>query len=250
MISEKIIAKEFNGLWEQALPLLTPNFVSLFNAAYSVDLTELPATRFRNIPVNPAIEKHDLVAELSFQLAKVAFIEQINAAQIKAGDAIFDLALSEAIKFLKRYRHIDSFDLLKPNEISEAINIACQYDHFLAHILGKEIEFSPAISGAGFLGLCYGDLSIDDTLYEIKAVSRNIAGKDIKQLILYLALQYSTGNKKWIYAGFFNPRKAIYYRFSIDHLIYRTSGGRSSPEVFIDITDYLSVRGIEIDAIF
>ena len=73
---------------------------------------------------------------------------------------------------------------------------------------------------------------------------------DIKQLLIYLALQSSNSEEKWRYAGFFNPRRALSYRFSVDLLIYRTSGGRSTLEVFEDIFDFLSERAIEIDSIF
>lgn len=250
MISEKIIAKEFNGLWEQVLPLLTPNFVSLFNAANSRDLTELPGSKFRKIPIGDEVKKYDLVAELSFQIAKSAASRNAKVSNAKVGGEIFTEALGASVNFLKKYHQIDAQETLNLNEITEALDMASQYDHFFAHISGNHIEFSPKIAGAGYLGNCEADLAVDDTLYEIKAVSRNIAGKDIKQLILYLALQYSTGSRKWINAGFFNPRKAMHYKFSVDYLIYRTSGGRSTSEVLMDITDHLASRGIEIDAIF
>ncbi|WP_313951401.1 hypothetical protein [Accumulibacter sp.] len=250
MISEKEIAKQFNGLWNDTLPLLTPQLVGLFNAVHSDDLTEFPGGKFKRIAIGANVEKHDLVAELSFQVAKLSVERGIPIHGIGLGTEDFKDAYRNSTAFLRKYASEDSGFLLNAEEISEALTIASQYEGFFSHVSAKTIEFSPRISGAGYLGSCCADLSVDDTLYEIKTVSRNIAGKDIRQLILYLALQYSTGKRRWLYAGFFNPRKCTHYRFSVDHLMYRTSGGRSTSEVFADIVDFLSNRGIEIDSIF
>ena len=250
MITEKVIAKEFNGLWEETLPLLTPSFVRLFNEANSEILTDLPSSKFMQIPISSAIEKHDLVAELSFQIAKLSKDNAISIDAIKSNSMFFEEAFYNSIQFLKKYSNLKSYQALNVGEITESYELANQYVHFFSYIKANVIEFSPKIAGSGFLGVCEADLSVDDTLYEIKTVSRNFAGKDIKQLIIYLALQHSTGSRRWLHAGFFNPRKSLHYKFSVDHLIYRTSGGRSTSEVFKDIIDFLESRGIEIDAIF
>ncbi len=250
MISEKDVATQFNGLWDDVLPLLTPSFVRLFNAANSDDLTEHAQSKFSKISIGPNVEKHDLVAEFSFHIAKISVERNISVGAFDVNSDHFMNAYRAAISFLSKYASDNDRISLNPDEVSEALSLATQYDYFYSHIKPTMIEFSPRIAGAGYLGACNADLSLDDTLYEIKTVSRNIAGKDIKQLILYLALQYSTGTRRWPHAGFFNPRKALHYKFSVDHLIYRTSGGRSTTEVFADIVDFLSARGVEIDAIF
>lgn len=248
MITEKIIAKAFNGLWEETLPLLTPNFVRLFNEANSEDLTKCLGSKFQYTPIGPNIEKHDLVAELSFQLAKVSNENSIAVFDLGLKSDYFEKAYRRSISFIKRYEGLGL--VLNEDELSESYKLAQQYEYFFLHINANQIEFLPKIIGSGFLGLCEADLSVDDTLYEVKTVSRNIAGRDIKQLLIYLALNHSSRARKWLHAGFFNPRKSIHYKFSIDHLVYRTSGGRSASEVFRDIIDFLATRGIEIDAIF
>lgn len=250
MITEKIVAKEFNGLWEETLPLLTPSFVRLFNEANSEDLTECAGSKFQYIPIGPSIEKHDLVAELSFQLAKVSIENSIAVCDLGLNSGYFEKAYRRSISFIRRYENLGSGLVLNEDELSESCKLAKQYEYFFLHIKAGQIEFVPKITGSGFLGLCEADLSVDDTLYEVKTVSRNISGKDIKQLLIYLALNHSSRGRKWMYAGFFNPRKALHYKFSVDHLIYRTSGGRSASEVFGDIIDFLATRGIEIDTIF
>lgn len=250
MISEKNIAAEFKGFWSESLPLLTSSFVRVFNEANLDDLTEYPNTKIQRIDIGSNIEKHDLVAEVSFQLAKLAHEKSLWIDELKLNQKNINDAYENAIFFLKKYKTDDGSIVLNKQEIEESLIIAEQYDYFIDMQNSSSIEFSPQVAGAGFLGLCKADLSIDDTLYEVKTVSRNVAGKDIKQLLIYLALQHSMGQRRWKYAGFYNPRKAQSYRFSIDHLIYRTSGGKSTSELFSDIIDFLCSRGVELDTAF
>lgn len=250
MISEKNIATEFKGFWNECLPLLTPSFVRVFNEASLDDLTEYPGTEIIRVPIGPTVEKHDLVAEFSFQLAKLAHDKSLWIDEIRLDAALIQLAYDNAVSFLQRYRTDDGLIVLSELEINESLLIAEQYDFFIEMYRGQPVEFNPIISGAGFLGVCKADLSIGDTLYEVKTVSRNLAGQDIKQLLIYLALQFSTGERRWTHAGFYNPRKAQCVRFSVDHLIYRTSGGKATSELFSEIIDFLSSRGVELDTAF
>jgi hypothetical protein len=250
MISEKNIAAEFKGFWGESLPLLTPSFVRVFNEANLFDLTEYPNSKIRVVPIGSDIERHDFVAEFSFQLAKLAHKQSLVIDDLRDDQEHIHAAYSSTVSFLKKYRSDDGIAAIAKQELDESFEIAEQYKHFIDSINCSTVEFSPKVAGAGFLGLCSADLSIDDTLYEVKTVSRNIAGKDIKQLLIYLALQHSMGQRRWRNAGFYNPRKAQSYRFSIDHLVYRTSGGKSTSELFSDIIDFLSNRGVELDTAF
>ena len=129
--------------------------------------------------------------------------------------------------------------------------MARNYERFFEQRCGGEnIEFGPVIPGAGFLAECRADISVGATLFEVKTVNRNLAGKDIRQLFIYLALQNATGQRRWKAAGFFNPRRAIYHEFLVVDLIERISGGRSSSEIFQDFIDFVSVRDIQFDTVF
>jgi hypothetical protein len=94
------------------------------------------------------------------------------------------------------------------------------------------------------------DLSIGKTLFEVKTVERNIASKDLRQLLVYLALQSATGEKRWSQGGFFNPRRGLVYEFSIDKIIPLISGGRLASEVFQDMVQFFGTRDIQIDSAF
>lgn len=250
MISEKNFASEFNGFWSETLPLLTPSFVKVFNEVYCHNLADRYKNKFKDIPVGINVVKHDLLAEFAFCVAEILSSESISINAFRSNNSKISIAHEKALAFLKRYKIESNELLLNSDEIEESFIIAKQYQYFLSSLHANNITFRPKLKGAGFLGECTADLSVDDTLYEVKTVKRNLAGKDIKQLLIYFALHNSSGGRQWVNGGFFNPRKALYYKFPIDSLIYQISGGRSATEVFQDIIDFLSYRDIEIDSVF
>lgn len=252
IISEKTVATVFNDFWEEVLPLLTPSFVRVFNEAHCEELVDLPTGKFHRIPIAPEITMHDLVAEFAFCAAETAHAADKGVIEIANDKRAVKDIYKKAVNFLKRYESDNGEILLNNVEIKEAFKIAEQYQYFFDYLQLQhaQIKFRPRIKGAGFLGSCTADLSASDTLYEIKTVSRNLSGKDIRQLLIYLGLRSATNEPQWNYAGFFNPRRALHYRFSVEHLIYRTSGGRSKVEVFDRLLKFLDSRGIELDTPF
>ncbi len=252
MISERRLAADFQGFWEGLLPLLTPAFVKVFNGAYMTQLTDNIGTPLDDIPIGDNVHHHDLVAELAFNIAKPSWVLQRSVRSVLQDATMRNAAFDASLSLLRQYQDvIATVSAISQDEWLEAARLSEMYEVFLKR-WGPDavVEFSPFIPGAGFLSSCYGDLSVNETLFEIKTVNRNIAGKDIRQLIVYLALQAASGKRRWISGGFFNPRRATWYQFSVDHLIYRTSGGRVTSEVFQEIIDFLSSREAEIDVAF
>ena len=86
-------------------------------------------------------------------------------------------------------------------------------------------------------------------MYEIKTVSQNFQSRDIRQLLIYLALQAATGDRRWLYGGLFNPREGVFCRFSVDWLVERLSGGRPPLDVLVGFFLALS-RDAEIETRF
>ncbi|MGH9908129.1 MAG: hypothetical protein ACRD8U_21365 [Pyrinomonadaceae bacterium] len=140
---------------------------------------------------------------------------------------------------------------LREDELLEGFEIAQNYQRFFEQVPVKgTIEFLPRIPGAGFLQNCQADLAIGRALFEVKTVSRNLASKDLRQLIIYLALQAATGDRKWNVGGFFNPRKDDYLQFGIDEVIAQFSKGRSSSEVYHSLIDFVSSSDVQFDTAF
>ena|SRR5690554_1217170 len=252
LISEKTVASVFGGFWADTLPLLTSSFVRVFNEAHCERLVDLPSSKFVRIPIAREVALRDLVAEFAFCAAESSHATDKPLEKIAQDKKLIENIHAKSVLFLKHYKSAGDEILLNDVEVDEAFRLASQYQYFFDYLRlsHAEISFRPKISGAGFLGNCTADLSAGNTLYEVKAISRNLAGKDIRQLLIYLALRSAEDSPQWEYAGFFNPRRALHYKFSVEHLIYRTSGGKSKVEVFDRLLRFLDTRGIELDTPF
>jgi hypothetical protein len=74
----------------------------------------------------------------------------------------------------------------------------------------------------------------------VKTVSRPFQSRDLRQLLVYLALQSATGESRWDYGGLLNPRLSLFCTFSVDWLVTRLSGGRPPKVVFTDFVQALA----------
>jgi hypothetical protein len=224
----------------------------LFNEAYKNKIFDEQGVSLSAVPVGAGIVHHDIVAEVTYHIARLAHEKAISFASATKDGLIQNLAISAVAMEMNQFE-LGAVSELKLNDAEwEEVRSLCYiYEGFLRIFQNEgKMEFGPIIPGAGFLGACRADLSIGSTLFEIKTVTRNIAGKDLRQLIIYLALQSSTGKRRWVSAGFFNPRKALYYHFAVDQIISIISGRRATTEVFREIIDFLTSRDIQLDTAF
>lgn len=255
MISERDFAKSFQSFWTELLPLLTPNFIHIVNESFKERLVDNKGQFISPIPIGSDIRYPPLVTEFAFFLAKAAHSNNMTISEIANNAEKIKEVTMTTIKKLSiidaKFHSVNKNLNLNQSELLEGIHLATNYERFfLAFNVDREIEFNPRISGAGFISNCEGDISIGSTLIEVKTVTRNLAGKDIRQLFTYLALQASTNNRKWYEAGFLNPRKAVYHVFNVDDLIYQISGGKWATEIFGEIVDFVMSREMQIDSKF
>ncbi len=106
--------------------------------------------------------------------------------------------------------------ILNDAELHEGLQLANRYESFAATRGGlQDFIFQAPIKGCGFLHRCAADLVIGDYLVEVKTVRRTLAGKDIRQLVIYLALGSVDHPAPWQYAGFLIPRLSTFHRFKV-----------------------------------
>ncbi|ANM28510.1 hypothetical protein ABI59_01030 [Acidobacteria bacterium Mor1] len=139
---------------------------------------------------------------------------------------------------------------MSTEEWSEVRLLANRYAAFLRIHSHDPVQFSPRINGWGVLPTGEADLAVGDTLFEVKTVNRNIAGKDLRQLLIYLALTTTDTDHRWEYGGFLNPRRSLWYKFSVDSVVRQISGGYSPREVFRELLSYFDERDITLDTRF
>lgn len=243
MINERKIAEKFTAIWRQNFPLLSSNFIRVFNS-----------TQLNEINTNPVITneevRYDLVSEVSFNLSELSIKDSITVDNILEDK----LKIENIIKHTARTiwtsgNYSDENLVLTDEEISDIKSISNNILEFIKKEGGGSVEFRPKVKGYGFIPDLEADLSIGNTLYELKTVKRNFKTSDLKQLFIYLALRQVSDAENWDFAGLYNPRKGLFCKFNVKKTIFNLSGGKSPNETFENLLNGL-VRDIEIDSRF
>jgi hypothetical protein len=253
MISERAFAAGFGSFWSELLPMLTPGFVALVNAAFEISLRDEFGQELSSLPLAGGIERPDIVAEFDFRAARLAHIRNLPVTSVR-----FDSALSASAE-LDAFELINIYEGARPTEVAPLSEVElldgvalCERYAALYAVFPAEarIEFCPTFPGAGFLNTCEGDIRIGDTLIEVKTTKHKPLGKDIRQLIVYLALDANAGRDRWSYMGIFNPRRGTIHRAEIDTLILRLSGGRPRADVFAELISAAESNEVLIESKF
>lgn len=236
------IAKGFSALWTEFFPMLSPTFIVAFNEAFARPILGQDGIV---AAVEPTSLSHrpDVLSEFAFSLAAASYQSGVPVKVAAKSEAVMTAAFAAAVKRINELRSNVSAEAtyLDEQEQMEGVRLALVYDEFIKLWPTTEaVVFSPAIKGSGVLGLSFADLAVGKTLYEVKTVSRHFHSRDLRQLLVYLALQAATGEKRWEYGGLLNPRMALCSTFSVDWLVTRLSAGRPPSLVFPDFLQALS----------
>jgi hypothetical protein len=243
MISERDISEKFSAVWKQNLPLMTSSFMRVFNARQIMQINTVSIQTGEDI-------RYDIVAETSFNLSHIATDENKTIDELIADSERLKQIVTDTAKSIWTTGNYSDDDLkLTSEEIKEIHKICNNTIEFIKTIKVDKINFKPKLKGYSFIPDLTADISIDDTLFEIKTVNRNFKSSDIKQLFIYLALRQVSEESNWKYAGLYNPRKGTYCKFNIKSLIYNLTGGNTPNETFENLLNGL-VRDIEVDSTF
>lgn len=201
MISEKTFARGYSSFWTQNTPWLS-DYVSFLNKG-SIDRTfkpldSLDEAKFRSINNSAAF---------------IDFKQKILGEELEISKVI-EIA-AESLKHLPK-NELDSYEL---NDIHSKV-ILEQSKRLNETYSGETLLFAPQFNGCGIIANCQGDLYYDDVLCEIKAGERNIHSSDIKQLLVYCALNWLSEEKINILSiEIFNPRQGIYWHSTLNSLM-------------------------------
>jgi hypothetical protein len=249
-MNERDIANGFSAVWSEFFPMLSPTFIVAFNEGF---VRPIFGSSGIVQPVSSTVrtQRPDVLAEFGFRLASAAFHAGVSVKTAASDNSILDAADSAAAKRIREFRPELPLDELRLNrsEQQEGVRLAAVYEEFLKLWPTEATTFSPVVRGNGLLSTCFADLSVGRTLYEVKTVARPFHSRDLRQLLVYLALHSAAGERRWDYGGLLNPRLSLYCTFSVDWLVTRLSGGRPPKLVFSDFVQALN-RDFVVDRRF
>lgn len=250
MIGERDLARGFQSAWGEIFPLLTPACVTVFNRSHGRYLDGL-GTIDREMGITSADLLHaDVLAECVFEVFYDSVRQGQSCAELAQSIDTLSPPWRRAVETVSRLRVLNALPIPVPDSISHLYiqALARRYDAFkLLDICEHGLEISPELPGCGVLGVCAADISAGSTLVEIKTVDRNFSSKDIRQVLIYLALDYCSGIKRWNKAVMFNPRRAFVVSFSPAEFVSYISAGKPFGVVCREIEDFLASREFSVE---
>ena len=248
MISERVAVRAFESVWRTRLPLLTPAFMNSFNRQFVKPII-CAGEPIPPVPTAHASDSPDLVAELGIQMVKSAVEAEVAVEDVAQDQPTIRAAWLRSLELISRYEggkpDLATVPLIADDQ-RNALHLARTLSAFLDQF-DTDAEFGPLIPGASVLSRCEADLCIDRTLIEVKTVSRRFRSLDLRQLLVYLALDWAGGDARWTRGCLVNPRRAVWADFDVDWFVRRLAG-RPGVDVFSDIIDAFA-SGVEKETI-
>lgn len=240
MISERTFAERYTSFWHQALPM-GEEVVSTVNNHL---VKEFPRRHWL-LPDREA--RQDLISEISLRWFSARIVEG-RLSEHRPSDTELEQLATEAWRLISHLRGSPSPELPPPSrtEVREAKSLT----EILAEFTRARndpglIVPRPSFAGCGLLSACRGDLLIGRTLYEIKAVNRGFHQPDLRQTVVYCALNFASPQYDIRRVGLLNPRRGTYFDSDLEWLI-RNLSGKGPAELFYEILDFLSTERVSV----
>jgi hypothetical protein len=113
---------------------------------------------------------------------------------------------------------LDSVDLIEINGIAQ--NLLTYFNKTDISLL----KVRPSFQGCGVINKCEGDFVYGDDLIEIKSVNRTLRVIDVRQILVYLALDFIERRKVFKNIIFINPRLGTFIKLTTANLAVEISG--------------------------
>lgn len=234
MLSERQFSGAFSDWWRWMAPRLGSRLMR------SLAATECPYRVRWEKPFQPSAPSADnhLVAELAFGLFYESHVQGVcvpslsKAAVARVGD--------QALQRLSALsgNSAGSMSLASAEHFSDAIALALRLEAYVVE-RGSNIIVQPKLRGLGLLHPCNADLLVCDELIEVKMGTTWFRSKDLRQLLVYLALARADPSFQIGACALVNPRTGLALQFSTEGLI-RAISDMTASEFFSEFHTFIS----------
>ncbi|HEY1537724.1 MAG TPA: hypothetical protein VGF76_27075 [Polyangiaceae bacterium] len=131
-----------------------------------------------------------------------------------------------AMRFISNFRQHGRGPLRPPenDDVREATTLALRTEHFFLNATTAQLVVSPTFAGCGWLSECNGDVLAGRVLYEIKSGDRLFRALDVKQILVYCALNYASNRCQIDEICLVNPREGVHFSESLNVLCEGMTG--------------------------
>jgi hypothetical protein len=229
MISERKFAASYTSFWNQVLPRVD-GYLRRINCLCERYADEIP------VIASAHRDRRAIVNELGFRLFEAACAEK----------HVSHRRVREIAKSVQQYVEVLSHsndgvvrEPVTEKELDEAAAISASLKGYFKGTPIRELLFWPQFPGCGILHATKGDIIHGKRLYEVKAGDRSFRVTDMRQILTYCAMDFTTGKYGIKDVVLLNPRRGTYFCTSVDQLVKESSG--SSPvDFFSNVVEFLS----------
>lgn len=240
MISEREFSHGFSAFWSVHASLMTPQYISRLNlngVRMRKDKQLLPPIDTKGSSDN------DVASEIAFGAIDRALEIGIRVADVFLDEASLSMVVTDALAKIELLRRDETNrPVAKKSTLGMAHELSSRVEHYLKSQFKDEmIKVAPFFRGCGLFDNCYGDILASTSLIEIKMVDRNLRSADIKQALLYCALNFASKQYEISHIVILNPLRGLVYELDIEDLADGISR-RPSVELFHEMLQYSSER--------
>ena len=183
-------------------------------------------------------------------IAEIAFLQFVGAhrAARDHGPDLIEVARGRVARLTGRTA--ESIGEPVGPEPGEATELSRRLTSFFARrSLGGPIIPHPQFRGCGMVGTAEGDVLVRDILYEVKSVNRTFRAVDLRQLLVYCALNHAGQTHLIRRIGLINPLQGTWEEWDSNEFSLIVSGQGSSG-LLRSLVEYMGsdVLGIPDDA--
>ena len=230
MISERQLSQRAS-FWSELAPMLDV-FVRVIN---------IDSVRFASkVPALAPPEQRAFIGECGFEMARLT-LEGANGIDIQ------DVAPLVG----RRLAHLDRTTAEPSNSILVAMEALTEIQGIaenlveLVTMLGGTVRFAPRFLGCGYVSHCIGDILVGACLIEVKSGKRTFRNEDLRQLVVYTALNYAGRTHQIDKVALANPREGTLFKIALDTLIRRiaSTGDKEFFERFVFLVSGVTTSG-------
>ncbi len=215
MIDALTFAHSYNAFWHTHAPTCE-HFVRRLNIA--------EVRNFEN-PMNDSnTSNRALIAEYGFSV----FCERVGdeARKRKRSEAQLNRSAWRIAK-ARMGQYVGRGLVLREGLAKEEEEEAQEISIRLGKFFRKELDcvvLRPKFAGCGFVDNSEGDVLVKETIFEIKSVDRRFRSSDIRQLIVYSALNLSSNQFGVSRMGIVNPRRGEVWEGELEEVCEEVAG--------------------------
>jgi hypothetical protein len=230
VISEREFAQTHAEFWHQLLPM-AESYVRARNRHLGRFIKPIKALTAANV--------RGLVNEIGFRLFAASVATGVAVLRLPVATVL--LCIDDALVYVLGAQHRTAFPHLDvtSHEVIEAQNIGERLGVFFEKAGQRSIATFPQFLGCGRVDECVGDVLAGDVIFEIKAGERNFRAIDLRQVLVYCALNFAAKSYSIERICLINPRMGVFLEESLDDLCDELAG-RPPSDILADIVEFIS----------